>query len=950
MKRAMTKTIWSALLVTLTLALGARAQTLDTRTLPVTTSYLGNTLNRGPAWGATIQPSAQRYVMEYFSALTATPEGYVFGTTTWEEGGQHTGVYREGDCLHDAPWDTSGTTIAASAQHLLIGADNGQKVRVYKRVAGKAVDGKGGAMPGTMSEYTVSDQSSMMMGAALDEKNDKFYVLFPALNRIKVFKLSDGTPITDFPIQTPAPARTPAAVPAGGGRLAVDGDGNLWAIQGHEDAALTKVNGTPSGSAAADKTALANAFDDSNETQFSTKDPNGCIALDFGTLKPISAVYLTGREDWKNVKLQGADDPNGPWTDLYTSQYTPGGWPSQWITVDEATPHRCLRFTSAATFTIARFEAYTKSTPENGKVLKFSPDGQKLAPEIAIDNPGDLAWDAKNKRLLVSDNGHAQQVLAYTNMNAPQLDPTFGTAGKLGVRNGVYAGVKTELGKVGPGRFDGIRGVGVDAQGNVYVGMCGSSTGVNQTRLEAYTPAGKQLWHMSGLSFEDHAIPDPLDETSLYSSVNRFKMDYSKPAGNEWTYVASTINGAYKYDDPRGYIHQLRRIGGQLYLITGSMSADDMVYRFNRATDGEIGIPMAMFHGLNTGTPFPPNQPLGIGRVLWVDKNGDGKAQANEYDKTNGYATGGQYFDEEGNFWYIPVTDTPQTIRKLGVSRPDKNGVVSWAWDSPRNGKWAMPVPFDTGYDGASIGMLAYDPSNKTLFVTGYNKSYPKTSVGTNRLLVSYAVAGNTLKEMHQVVLPHDVNIGDGDHDTPYAISIAGDYVFIGYHTSMTTRVYRKSDLSFVGQLHLGLQTSWPSLDGTAVVNAFKRPKVNEYLLFYSNYVANSIIMLRWKPEVKDTPNAPMEFKIAPNGAAALNLKWNASTSAEGYKIERMDNTPNGWTEWKQIAQVGDETSFTDRNLKPRTYAYRVRAFNTVQSGGNSDYSWSVFITPGTTP
>lgn len=92
-----------ALLLSITiLPLCASAQGMkvdDIGTLPITTSGFGNTLMRG--WGENPEPSAQRWVMNYFSALTASPDGIVFCVTNYEEGQQKVGVYRDGDNLPD---------------------------------------------------------------------------------------------------------------------------------------------------------------------------------------------------------------------------------------------------------------------------------------------------------------------------------------------------------------------------------------------------------------------------------------------------------------------------------------------------------------------------------------------------------------------------------------------------------------------------------------------------------------------------------------------------------------------------------------------------------------------------------------------------------------------------------------------------------------------------------
>jgi hypothetical protein len=99
-------------------------------------------------------------------------------------------------------------------------------------------------------------------------------------------------------------------------------------------------------------------------------------------------------------------------------------------------------------------------------------------------------------------------------------------------------------------KFYGITGVGTDAAGNIYI----NSNGFNNsgTDLRKLSPNGKLQWQLLGLHFVDNADTDPAtDGIEVFAKQEHFVMNYSKPAGQQWTYKAYTIN-PFKYpQDPR---------------------------------------------------------------------------------------------------------------------------------------------------------------------------------------------------------------------------------------------------------------------------------------------------------------------------------------------------------------------------------------------------------------
>ena len=100
-------------------------------------------------------------------------------------------------------------------------------------------------------------------------------------------------------------------------------------------------------------------------------------------------------------------------------------------------------------------------------------------------------------------------------------------------------------------------------------------------------------------------------------------------------------------------------------------------------------------------------------------------------------------------------------------------------------------------------------------------------------------------------------------------------------------------------------------------------------------------------PPASSAPSVPLGL-TATAAPASVALRWkDGSTNEAGFRIERKDG-PSG--SWRQIATVGaNATGYTDSSTlaSATTYAYRVRAYNSV---GNSKYSneSSAYVSFGT--
>jgi hypothetical protein len=467
------------------------------------------------------------------------------------------------------------------------------------------------------------------------------------------------------------------------------------------------------------------------------------------------------------------------------------------------------------------------------------------------------------------------------------------------------------------------------------------SMGLSQTRFESYAPTGALRWRLAGLSFIDAADLDPADETSLWSTSSRYRLDYRKPAGNEWTHLASTVDGSRYPGDPRlhfaGQTGGMRRIHGKPFLVTTVALNEYAFFRFTEAS-GDTGIPCAVFAPWHTGRAWPAHQPVGHKGFIWQDRNGDGTFQADEYSKD---PKGGvrilSWIDDDGNHWSLD--QVTQTIQKLAVAPAlDANGAPHWDYASAANRAYPIPAPFTNEVKTVRVGA-----GDGAVFVCGFTAEQPNTlggNVPTGRVLVRYAQQDGALVEQARAVLPYDVHFGTEwvkeTRDQAAAMSLAGDYVFVGYQRTMNTLVYRADTLELVGRIDLGQQVHTPLIDGPAEMIARKRTTANEYVLFYPMYVGNATAMVRWSPDATGWLPSPAKLRLK-DGA----LTWDAVAGATGYRIERMDLSASGWGPWQAAGETTAAT-LTDAQA-PATaagHAWRVRALGPTAP---SDWSFSVF-------
>ncbi|MDJ0534554.1 MAG: hypothetical protein QNJ70_19080 [Xenococcaceae cyanobacterium MO_207.B15] len=469
-----------------------------------------------------------------------------------------------------------------------------------------------------------------------------------------------------------------------------------------------------------------------------------------------------------------------------------------------------------------------KNTTITPKILKYSKDGVFLQSRITdIIDPTALAIDNQN-RLLVAENGSRQQILIYDiQRRKPRL------VDKLGVKFGIYAG---KTGKTGNLKLNGITGVGVDSDGNIYVSNDGfGNTG---TDLRKYSSTGKLKWQLLGLEFVDNADVDPAtDGNNVFTKQEHFVMDYNQETGQEWTYKSYTVDKFSYPDDPRLHNNNhssasvfIRRINNQRFMFMTGMFANHLsVFRF----DGEIAVPSAIF--ARSHSKWPENQP-NDGSWLWRDLNGDGAIQDNEYQDLGkaDNSIWGWEIDSNGDVW--------QASEKGYVKHYLFQGLDSYGspiYDSMASETIEMPAPF------TRLERIKYFPDTDVMYLTGYTTDNPKIGkewgiVGTEIIRYDNWSSDKNLK--WRIILPYEPE----SKLIIKAVDIAGDRVFAVESRSAEVQVYDAITGEFIMTLSPGSEVSNESgwVDIPYGLRAYQRQN-GEYLVFVEENAKAKVLLYK---------------------------------------------------------------------------------------------------------
>lgn len=461
-------------------------------------------------------------------------------------------------------------------------------------------------------------------------------------------------------------------------------------------------------------------------------------------------------------------------------------------------------------------------------------DGQPVTfPELA--QPMALAL-ANDGTLMVADSGTGprQQVLFYdvSDPGHPKLVRTFGD------RGGIASG---KPGEITPTKFWGIRGLGMDAAGNLYVAM--SEQG---SVLRSFSPDGRLRWELHGEFFCDLAVADPADDgRTVWGIQERYAMDWSQPPGRDARWVAYTLDRHRYPNDPRGLMHvkqqgehgltspQIAYIQGRRFLFVGGMFASNFINLFR--FDGEIAVPAGLIlqWGNNlyrTDQKWPPHKPAGVS--IWRDLNGDGDYQPDEFAPNTPRVQPGPFcVDRPGNLWMA------YGFFRYDCQGLDPHGNPIYAADKIT----VLEKPAGVG----KVARVVYLDESDTLVVAeeGRDEAGKPSMRHINRVFACKGyLAGNR----------ETVSFVPGAGREAGCVAAAGDYAFTGgWKERGRIWINRLSDGAEVGVFDPGPtvggveNTGW--IDLLTGIGAFRR-STGEYLVFVEeNYKAKCLIY-RWQP------------------------------------------------------------------------------------------------------
>jgi hypothetical protein len=549
---------------------------------------------------------------------------------------------------------------------------------------------------------------------------------------------------------------------------------------------------------------------------------------------------------------------------------------------------------------------------------------------IAIDN---------QCRLMVADNGPDQNitVLDISGTGAPVFVKTIGDKG------GALSGPKPGI--IEPLKFWGIRGIGTDSVGNLWVANSGFPSQVGGgTDLRHFDTNLNMDCQMLGLAFVQSMDADPLNPTHIYSSGERYEMDYNVPAGDlqaHWKYAAQTLDPFRYPDDPRldNSLEStfIRYIDGKKFMFLTNMYSEFLVvYRF----DGEIAVPCAFFSVAWDGQwdkykwqidKRPKFNNAEGNRWMWRDNNGDGQVQKEEFTTYNlGYPhIKGIDIDKNGNVYL-----GSRLLCYFAANGLDGNGVPNYsAANMVRTNS-----PFT--YAGGDMSRIKYvDETDVMYFGTGAGFPMFSDIIRYKNWSKGERIA-DTLK------------IGDN------LVTFTADekYIYVnrlmqGIYTGKMAEIdiWDAETLEPVGYILPGAEVNYFSgmLDLMYGLQVSKLPSGERLLIAEEDYNGKNILY-RWCPDGDCiTPDFSIELTSPLPGIGYMNastLTFEASVNAGSTPISKVEF-------YADNVKIGEDTSspysLSVNNLSIGTHMVYAKAIGQNNASAKSNY-FGLNITDGT--
>lgn len=610
--------------------------------------------------------------------------------------------------------------------------------------------------------------------------------------------------------------------------------------------------------------------------------------------------------------------------------------------------------------------------------------GQQMRQIEGLGLPAGLAADDKapsGARLLVADNGLDQQVKIFdVGGNQPRL------IGTLGAKGGVFAGTPGEM---KPGKFNGVTGVGTDAEGNIYTTANGYPYRVaivhsmpNISELKAFAPSAidkpdpEALWTLHCTAFNIMGATWDRRTGDVYvGGFARYGYDAARGLGREWRLDGLTANqrdapDAESFWRTFAAAPDIRWLDGERFLfLSGVGGGGFRLYRLDQ--NGNLGALVRIvstspgsLRGLaeeirknptGISARFPENapapdlnkngDPTNWTAYEWVDGRGgkiDGRQQREEYRDISPMLGNSEadstWIDARGGIWYCnPLKKQIFYQRFLGL----KDGIPQYEDEFKT---FPLPEPF------ISVFFAHYDPERDVMVLSGQTEENRGTWL-VDAEAVRYTNWSTDPKPGERILYmpPHAGGIasGEGDWRRPHMIdkpvgwAVAGDILYATNRTG-TVRAYDLIKGNLIEWMDPGPEVLGIGgyFEGTATaVRAFETDTKGEHLVLRQSNNTIRIIAHRWNPYAANNgklPLAPEPWVRIHDGQ--VELLWGGRTytsgTVKGYYVYRSE-TKTG--PYQRLGGLIERSSMFDTVPNGKSYWYRVSTVNLVGEGPQSE-------------